>query len=92
MLLIFSYTAIHMEIVATISELVWHLWVHAEHNRSSNLAMERHGQRQVPVKCIHNAILWNFMSHWIARNKLVFEDEKPDWNEQFQLILHRLAL
>lgn len=29
---------------------------------------------------------------WIARNKLIFEDNKPNWNTLFQLIFHHLAL
>jgi hypothetical protein len=34
-------------------------------------------------------ILWGI---WIARNKLIFEDNKPDWNTLFQLIFHHLEL
>ena len=29
---------------------------------------------------------------WTAKNKLFFEDKMPDWNAQFQLILHCLTL
>jgi hypothetical protein len=55
----------HVEIVATILKLVWHLWVHVEYNRSNNQPMAGHGQRQVPTKCFNDAIsygiLWGYL-------------------------------
>lgn len=45
-------------------------------------------QRRLIWDAIPMAVLW---SVWNVRNKLVFENEAPDWNKISDLILSRVA-